>query len=54
MAVTGLRDQDKLDGASNFVIWKARILAVLDQNRIKNYALKVVAVPVDADLLKKY
>ena len=29
MVVNGLRDPDKLDGASNFVIWKARILPVL-------------------------
>jgi len=30
MAVNGLRGQDRLDGASNFVIWKAKILTVLD------------------------
>lgn len=53
MAVNGLRDQDKLGGASNFVIWKARILAGLDKNRIKDYALKTV-VPIDVDPLKKY
>eukprot|EP00253_Pinus_taeda_P026687 PITA_26687 len=54
MVVNGLRDQDKLDGASNFVIWKARILAVLDKNRIKDYALKTGVVSVDVDPLKKY
>lgn len=54
MVVNGLRDQDRLDGASNFVIWKARILVVLDKNRIKDYALKVVVVSVDVDPLKKY
>ena len=54
MAINGLRDQDRLDGASNFIIWKARILAVLDKNRIKDYALRTVVVPVDADPLKKY
>ena len=52
--MNGLRDQDKLDGASNFVIWKARILAVLDKNHIKDYALKIVVVLVDVDPLKKY
>ena len=52
MASHGLRDQYRLDGASNFVIWKAKILAVLDQFRIKYYDEKVV--PVDADSLKKY
>lgn len=43
-----------MDGASNFVIWKTKILAVLDKNHIKDYALEVVVVPVDADPLKKY
>lgn len=51
MADNGPRDQETLDGASNFFIWKARILVVLDKNRIKGYALKVVVVPVDVDLL---
>ena len=37
-----------------FVIWKARILAVLHKNRIKDYALKVVVVPVNDDPLQKY
>lgn len=52
--VNGLRDQDRLDGVSNFAIWKARILKILDKYRIKDYALKVVVVLVDADLLQKY
>ena len=46
MVVNGLRDQDKLDGASNFVILKARILTILDKHCIKVYALKTVVVPV--------
>ena len=29
MAMNGLRDQDRLDEAFNFVIWKAKILFVL-------------------------
>ena len=48
MAMNGLRDQDKLEGASNFVIWKARILSVLDRYRIKAFALRTVAIPVDS------
>lgn len=51
MAVNGLRDQDRLDGASNFVIWKARILEILYKHRIKDYALKLVVVLVDVDPL---
>lgn len=54
MAVNGLRDQDRLDGASNFVIWKARILVVLDRHRIKDFALKVVAIPIDPAENEKY
>jgi len=47
MALHGVRDQDRLDGASNFVVYKARILSVLDRNRVENFALKVIATPVD-------
>ena len=47
MALHRVRDQDRLDGASNFAIWKARILSVLDKNRVKNFALKIIAIPVD-------
>ena len=54
MAASGLRDQDRLDGVSNFVIWKARILAALDEHRIKDYALREVVVSDDVDPLKKY
>ena len=44
MAVNGLRDQDRLDGASNFVVWKSRILSILDKNRLKDFALKTIAI----------
>ena len=54
MVAHGLRDQDRLDGASNFVIWKARILIVLDEHHIKDHALNTIVVPVDVDPLKKY
>ena len=47
MALHGVRGQDRLDGASNFAVWKAKILSVLDMNRVKNFALKVIAIPVD-------
>ena len=54
MAMNRLRDQNKLDGASNFVIWKARILSVLDRHRIKVFALRTVAIPVDPADNEKY
>ena len=47
MALHAVRDQDRLDEASNFAVWKAKILTVLDRNRVKNFALKVIAFPVD-------
>jgi len=54
MAMNGLRDWDKLDGASNFVVWKARILSIPDRHRIKAFALRIVAIPVDLDNNEKY
>ena len=47
MAVNGVRDQDRLDGASNFVVWKAKILSVLDRNRLKQFSLRTIVVPID-------
>jgi len=49
MATNGLRDQDMLDGASKYVIWKARISCLLDEHDLKMYVDSVVAVPGDAD-----
>ena len=43
-----------MDGASNFVISKARILAILDKHRIKDYALRTIVVLVDLDVNEKY
>ena len=54
MALHGVRDQDRLDGASNSVVWKARILSVLDKNCVKNFALKAIAIPVDPNDNGKY
>lgn len=54
MAVNGLRDHDKFDRASNFVIWKARILSVLDKHCIKGFALRIMAIPVDLADNEKY
>jgi len=54
MAMNGLRDQDRLDEASNFVIWKARILSVMDRHRIKDFALRTVAIAVDLAENEKY
>ena len=54
MALHGVRDQDRLDEASNFTVWKARILSVLDRNRVKNFALKEIIIPVNPNDNDKY
>jgi len=54
MATNGLRDQDKLNRASNYVIWKARMSFLLDEHALKTYVDSVVDEPTDADPLKKY
>ena len=54
MTSAGLRDQDRLDGASNFGVWKARICLLLEENGIKDYVTSVVVVPMDATQLAAY
>ena len=54
MVPYGLRDQDRLDGVSNFAIWKARILSVLEEYDIREHAKTVVVVPADANSLQKF
>ena len=54
MAVNALRNQDRLNEASNFVVWKAMILSILDRYRIKAFALRVVTLPVDPTENEKY
>ena len=54
MAATGLRDHDRLEGVSNYVIWNARISILLDEHDLKAFIDNVVAVPADPDPLKAY
>ena len=54
MASPGLRDQDRLDTASNFGVWKARLSLLLEENGIKDYVTSVVAVHTDATQLATY
>ena len=54
MVASGLRDHDRLDGVSNYVIWKARMSCFLDEHFLNIYIDSVVAEPVDPDPLKKY
>ena len=54
MALHGVRDQDRLDGASNFVSGRAKILFVLNRNRVKHFALRTIVIPVDLAENDKY
>lgn len=47
MAASGLRFEDKLDGLSNYSPWKERIMLVLMDNDIWEFANSIVAPPVD-------
>jgi len=53
MALHGLRDQDMLEGASNYVIWKSKILVVLEEYDLEAYIKSLVDVPGDDDQKKK-
>ena len=53
MAPHGLRELDRLDGLSNFSVWKARILIVLGAYHLRDHEEQVLAMPTDADLLRK-
>ena len=54
MAPHGLRDQDRLDGLSNYSVWKERILIVLEAYSLRDHAEQTVATLTDADLLQKH
>ena len=54
MASHGLHDQDRLDGLSNFSVWKARILIVLEAYNLRDHVEQILATSTDADLLWKH
>lgn len=54
MSLHGVRDQDRLNEASNIIVWKAKILSVLDRNHVKNFSLKVIAILVEPNDNDKY
>ena len=49
-----MRDQDSLDVTSNFVVWKARLTLLLEENGIKDYVTTIVVVPIDVTQLVTY
>jgi hypothetical protein len=55
---TGLRVEDRLDGAANFSSWKERIVLLLQEcelwDIVENSQTNPVMVPTDATLLEAY
>jgi hypothetical protein len=55
---TGLRVEDRLDGAANFGAWKERMILLLQENElwdiVENTTTHLVVVPIDATLLAAY
>ena len=43
-----------MDGLSNFAIWKARILIVLEAYHLRDHAERVLATPINEYLLRKH
>ena len=54
MAPHGLRDQDRLDGLSNFSVWKERTLIVLEAYNLRDHVEQTLATPTDPNLLRKH
>jgi hypothetical protein len=55
---TGLRVEDRLDGAANFGVWKERMILLLQENElwniVENTTTHPIVVPIDATLLAAY
>jgi hypothetical protein len=51
MASTSLRVEDRLDGASNFLSWKARVTLALKEYDLWELVDKVVVPPTDPTTL---
>jgi hypothetical protein len=51
---TGLRVEDRLDGAGNFSPWKERIVLLLEEYELWDIVEKIVTIPTDTTLLATY
>ena len=54
MAAHGLRDQDRLEGASNYVISKAQISCPLDEYHPNIFMTSMVAIHAHLEPVNKY
>ena len=49
-----IRYEDRLDGISNYIPWKVRIIAVLKEWKIWNFANTKMTTPTDKDDLEEH
>lgn len=47
--VNGLKVEDRLEGASNFISWKFRVMLALEENALNEFVEKVVPEPTEED-----
>lgn len=52
--VKGLPIGDRLDGASKYGSWKPRVFLYLEENEVKEFALKIVPIIDDATQLEAW
>ena len=52
MTFHGLRSQDRLEGPSNYAIWKTRILDVLEEYDLEAYVKSTMVFLADNDQRK--
>ena len=43
--MASIRNEDRLDGSSNFNNWKARVIAILEEHDLDHYVTTIVAKP---------
>jgi hypothetical protein len=47
MVSTGLKFENGLDGTSNFLSWKVRVILLLEENDLRDIVEDVVPLPID-------
>jgi hypothetical protein len=45
MTSISVRPEDRLEGASNFNVWKARVLNILEEHDLDNFVINVIEEP---------
>ena len=46
MASSSIKSEDRLEGASNFNAWKARVLNILDESGLDDLVTRVMEEPI--------